>query len=255
MADHSEPEAGRARTQAGQRVEGMLDPLVRHQPTQHRDPRVLVRRGQRLQRRLGAVVHDRDAVLIDAEGDELAFARVRHRDVLAAAVEPRSQPRLDPPADAGAHRAVDDRPLLAVHMVHEYDDRGARDEAAEEREPVLHVDDRVEGPTTVTGEPPEGLGIDAELRPAADEPDTVAHLVGGCVGVCGAEHGDLVPGTDQQRCHALDIALGAATLGVGRVTPVEHEQAQWIVAGGHRESRYGNVQGAVSRSRLLCVAI
>ena len=82
--------AGRSR---GDRVERVLDLLVRHQPRQHRHPRRRrPRRGQGLRGRLvEAVAHHRDAVGVHAEVGEIARRRQRHRHVLVAPVQPRRQ--------------------------------------------------------------------------------------------------------------------------------------------------------------------
>ena len=103
------------------RVQRILDLLVRHQPRQHHHPRCgRPRAGQRLRRRLvETVAHHRDPLVVHTERDQIARRRQRHRHVLVAPVQPRRQRRLDEPADPAEHRPGH-RPLLAVAVVHQH---------------------------------------------------------------------------------------------------------------------------------------
>ena len=60
---------------------------------------------------------------VHAEADQLAAGDLADRDVPAATVHPDGDLGLHEPADAREER-TDDRPLLAVHVVDEDDDRG-----------------------------------------------------------------------------------------------------------------------------------
>jgi hypothetical protein len=182
-------------------------------------------------------VHDRDPVGVDTEADELGTGDLRHGHVLAALVEPGCQPRLDPPADPGPDRAVDDVPLLAVHVVDEHHHGLAGDKPAEERHAVLHVDHNVVRLRPAAKQVAQRLGVDAELRPSPDEPHPVAGLVGGRVLVRSAEDGDLVAIGHQVPGNRLDVPLRAAAFGVARVAPVQHDDAQRAADGVGRRHR------------------
>ncbi len=140
-------------------VDGVLDLLVRHQPADHRDRRVRGLAGVDVHHRVGAVVHDRDPRPADAErrGARRGW-RARPRRT-AVPVEPRREPALDPPAHLGRPPRVDDRPLLAVDVVHQHDHRRPGHQAGEEGEPVLDVDDEVDGAE------PAARAATASLRP------------------------------------------------------------------------------------------
>ena len=229
----------------------MLDLLVRHQPTDHRDRRVRGLAGIDVHHRVGAVVHDRDPRPADAEPAELGAGGARDRDVLRVPVEPRREAALDPPAHLGHRPAVDDGPLLAVHVVHQHDHRRPGHEAREEGEPVLHVDDQVDGAEPATRQPQHPSPVDGELGPPAHEPDPVDDLVGGCGRVRGAEDRHPAAARDQTGRHLLEVPLRAAALGVVGVAPAEEDDvaAAQVVEVMHPAHASGT--GRAGGTRLL----
>ena len=157
-ADDVQHQAGPARAQGGDHVEGVLDVLVRHQPGQHDQPRgvgVGVRAGALVRGRLArldvrrerveSVAHHGDARGVHAEPGELVGRGERHGHVLTARVHARGQPRLDPPADP-RDQPPGHRPLLTVDVVDQHHHGRGGGQAGEEGDAVLGVDDDVGPP-------------------------------------------------------------------------------------------------------------
>ena len=71
------------------------------------------------------------------------------------------------------HRAEDHGPLLAVHVVHQRDDRGVSTEHREEGDAVLHIHDDVVGAggTLVRTQRGDGRGIHGQPAALAAHPD------------------------------------------------------------------------------------
>jgi hypothetical protein len=222
VPDDHEAQARPAVAQPVHDGDRVVDLLVRDQPADHAQRRRGAAAGRHGQRGLGGVVHDCDVGGADAQRDQLGPGELRDGDVRAAAVEPRRDPGLDPPADAGQPRPEHDRPLLAVHVVDEHDHPPGH-QPAEERQPVLHVDDDVRAVAQQVGHGPQ---VDPEVAAAAPVPDAGAHLVGRGAVVGGAQHPYVVAAQRQAGRHLLDVPLGTAALGVRRVAPVEDGDPQ-----------------------------
>ena len=209
--------------QVGGGVDDVLDLLVRHQPAHDRDRgsgRGAPGRHVRLRR---AVVHHRDPRLRDAEVHELLARGHRHGDVLAAPVDPRREPALDPPADAARHAGVHDRPLLLVHVVHQHDDRRPGGQPREERHAVLDVHDDVRPAELAAPQRTETRGVDAQLAAPVDVADPGDRLLGRRPRVAGAEHRHGRPPRHEPLGDLLEVQLGAAPLGVAAVAPAEED--------------------------------
>ena len=146
---------------------------------------------------------------------------------------------LDPPAEPGGARPEDDRPLLAVHVVHEVDHRGGAHDRGEVRHAVLDVDHHVRALAAhQVGE--QGAAVDRVVAPVADVPDTLDHLVGEGAGVGGGPEHDVVPSRSEALGDVDEVPLRAAGLGVVQVAPVEQEDVAggaWRLPGGRGGGR------------------
>ena len=115
--------------QVGKNPQRILDLLVRYETREHAQPSrpVIVTRyrHRQVRRRVDSVVHHGDPVVVDTEFDELARRRRRHRHIPVATVDPRRDPRLEEPPQS-AEESAGHRPLLAVHVVNQHDDRSEK---------------------------------------------------------------------------------------------------------------------------------
>lgn len=242
LPGHHQLDGGQFQGQQGGRAQRELHPLVRHQPAQHHQARM---RGTRHRRPgdLGCpVVHDGDPVPVHAEAGELVAGRLGDGDVLTAPVDPDGQHRLDPPADPGDPRAEHHRPLLPVHVVDQHDHRPPGVESAEERHAVADVYDHIRSAEPAAGQRPDaektdqvgesGHQVDGVPSAPADDAYTAGGGLlrrGDAVGL--AEQGHAVTATHQFGGDPVEVELGAPTLGVLGVPPV---QEQDVTAAGIR---------------------
>ena len=166
VADDVEVQAGYPRPQLRDRLQRVLDLLVRHQPREHHHPRCgRARAGQRCASapRRDRCAPPRSARCRTPERDQIARRRQRHRHVLVAPVQPRRQRRLDKPAEPAEHRPGH-RPLLAMAVVHQHHHPPAVHQPGQERQAVLGVDHDV-GPY-----PPQRPETERARRPSPATP-------------------------------------------------------------------------------------
>ena len=160
----------------------------------------------------------------------MSSSRVRcgDGDVLLPAEGARRHPGLEEPPDPReATPPEDDRPLLAVHVVHQHDDRGAGHPGGPEGHAVLGVDDHVEPALGALerDEPAQGGGVDAHPAALAQHPDPVAQLLRRGVAVGRAQQRHVVAGPPKTFTDCLGILLGAPAFGMCRVSPVQEGNA------------------------------
>ena len=127
------------------------------------------------------------------------------------------------PAEPGNGRREDDRPLLAVDVVDQGDDRRLGDRRSPEGHAVLGVDDDVEDSFGAFDPPERGQGarVDAQPRAIADHPVAVDGLGARRRAVRGAEEGDVMSAGAQAGADILGVPFGTPAFGVGEVAPVE----------------------------------
>ena len=226
VADDGQPQVRQLPGQPRHRGQRDLDPLVRHEPTEHDDRRVRRALDLGVPRPGGAVVHDGHPVARQAQRGQLVAGDAGDGDVGGAAVQARREPRLDGPADPRHERAEDDAPLLAVDVVDEHHDRRACPQPGQERHAVLHVDHDVGAAEATAQAAQRGAQIDRGARAAAHDAVAVADLVARRAAVVGAEEGDAVTARGQPGGDGLGVDLGATALGVGRVAPVEQDDVE-----------------------------
>ena len=209
--------------QASQDLDGMLDPLVGHEPAQHDQAGHLRLRHVEVGGLVSAVVDHGDSVRWDTEFAQLVLRLLRHRDVLMPAQHPRRDDRLDEPARTRRDRPEHDRPLLPVHVVDEHDHGRARAQGRPEGQTVLGVDDHIEGTLgpLEAAQPPHRRGIHPQPAPLAEHADALHDLIGGGVRVVRTQQGDVMPTGREPAADRLGVLLGSATFGVCRVTPVQ----------------------------------
>ena len=177
---------------------------------------------------------------------QLGAGRAGDRNVLAPPVEERGHPVLDPPTDPADQAGIDHGPLLAVHMVDQHHHRPCGDQPREEGQPVLHVHHEVDLAQVAAAQRSHPRRVDRELRAPANEPHAVDRLLRWGGRVRRAEDGDLAAALDQARRHLLQVALGAAALGIVGVAPAEEGDLLplQLVQVAHREHRIGCAVGS-----------
>jgi hypothetical protein len=107
-----------------------------------------------------------------------------------------------------------------VDVVQQHDDRPAGRQPAEERQPVLDVDDEA-GPVPQDVE--ERARVDPEPAAAPHDPHTADDLGGGGTVMGSAEQGHPEARGGHSLGHLVDIVLRAAALGMCGVPPAEEE--------------------------------
>ena len=136
-ADDVEVQVRYPAAQRRDRLECVLDLLMRHQSGQHHHarrrrtpPEKSVRRGF-----VKAVADHRDPGRVDPEVGEITRRGQRDRDVLIVAVQPRRESRFDEPAEPGQETAGD-RPLLAMTVMHSTTTRRPKASRARNGSPI-----------------------------------------------------------------------------------------------------------------------
>ena len=221
-------QSGKLLAQLDDRVDRVLHLLVRHQPAHDADAR-------------GA--HDLAGSPWAAAGRcrsgrrRSARRRPRARSSSRVArdpvtywqrpVEPGGERALDPPADLADHPRVDHRPLLAVHVVHQHDDRLPRHQPGEERHAVLDVDDQVglaRGPPRRRARMPSS--VDRALRPPPHVADAVDRSSVGAPACAAQNTVTRAAALDESLAPLLEGPLGPATLRVAGVAPAEERDVE-----------------------------
>jgi hypothetical protein len=150
----------------------------------------------------------------------------RDRHDRAPAVHRAADRALQEPADGGHHRAEPGGELLLVDVVHHlHDGLGAVDEQrGEERDPVLAVDQVVE-PAGHPAQHEGGARVDAQGAARPHDGDAVDDLAGGAAGHGGGQPHDLGTRLRPTYGDPVHVHLGATSLRVVHVAPVEDHDA------------------------------
>ena len=244
VADDVEVQARYPRAQRSDRLQRILDLLVRHQPRQHHHSRCgRARAGQRLRRRLvKTVAHHRDPLVVDPERDQITRRRQRHRHVLIAPVHPRRQRRLDKPAQPAEHRPGH-RPLLAMAVVHQHHHPPAVNQPGQKRQAVLGVDDDVGSHARAAQPEPrcrhrqQRPDVDRVTPARAADPHAVDHFASRRTGIARGAQRDVDARRRQLRADALQVGFAAAALRVPGIAPAQQQyRAQSQTCGRSREA-------------------
>ena len=207
----------------GHRLQRVLDALVGDQPAQHHDPGGRGRpwRIEGRRRRL-PVPCDGDVLGAHAQRHQLAPRDLADRDVRGALVDAHRDLGLHEPAEPGQSRA-EDRPLLAVHVVHQDHHAGAGEQPGQERHAVLYLQDGIQSAEAAEDQQQRCPQVDGEVPATAAVADAFAGLVGRSARIARGEHRDVGPGRPQPTGDLVDVELRTPALRVPEVAPVEDE--------------------------------
>ena len=198
-------------------LDEQVDPLVGNQPAQGEEERFGCL-GHRWAGRRGHPGLDHpDPAGVHPDGPEVGRGGLGDGHEEAAAVDGRHDAVFDGPSHGGRRRREAGAPLVEVDMVDQADRRAAAPEGGEVREPVLHVDHQVG-----VGEP--GGAVEGRPQVLAVGPSRVDHRVRVLADRAPADERHLVATGRQAPQEVVEHHLGAASLGVREVAPVEGDQ-------------------------------
>ncbi len=224
FADDVQAEAGVVRAERVDGADDQVDPLVRNEAAQDRDPLGIL--GRRVAgtegRQVRAVGEQTDGAGPAELGAHLLDGRPRDCDDPTPAVDQRHQDPLEPPAeDCDRCREVRAE-LLLVDVVHHQHHRSTapQEQRREGREAARRVDHRVDLPPP--GEQPEcGVRVERERSAAAPDDDVVADDRRRLSRLTSGEELHLGPGLAQGAGELPGVDLGPAGQRVLGVAPVD----------------------------------
>ena len=172
-----------------------------------------------------AVVDDPHARRVDALLAELGAGHLGNRNVRPPSVHPGSEPRLDPPAHARSPRPEHHGPLLAVHVMDQHHMRCSRGPKSRQvGNAVLSLDDELRTASAPSPMRQSRLQIHGEPTTPTEHPHPAGTpVLAVCPRVAGGQQDHLMSTLGQTVGDALGIHLGAASLRMSGVPPVQHQ--------------------------------